>query len=194
MVDFNRLKTLGTEFLGRAGELAEQAKEKAGPLAEQAKEKAGPLAEKAKEAAVKGTHKAADTLNAKTEGKYSDKIESVTGKVDTALRKDTATDKAADTWPAAAADTAADPWPSATSDLGGAGTDLGSAGSDLGSAATSPSDAASTTFGITPPAQDHNSDTAWTNPAAGTESDVTGAAADPGWGEDATNQNRPAGY
>ena len=179
MVDFNKLKALGTEFLGRAGELAEQAKEKAGPLAEQAKEKAGPLAEKAKEAAVKGTHKAAETLDTRTGGKYSEKIDSVTGKVDTALRKDPAAGAAT----GAAASGAADAWPAATS--------------GFADAAPHVSDPAPTTFETPTVGGDHVSDAAWTTPAAGTETDAAGLPADPGWGEDATatgDPDRPAGF
>ena len=123
MVDFNKLKALGTEFLGKAEALAEQAKEKAGPLAEQAKEKAGPLAEKAKDAAVKGTHKAAETLDSRTGGKYSEKIDSVTGKVDTALRKDTATD--ATGTGAAPFPAASEPFPAESGPVGGATDDAG---------------------------------------------------------------------
>jgi vacuolar-type H+-ATPase subunit H len=96
MVDFNKLKSLGTELLGKANEfaqeakekagpLAQQAKEKAGPLAEQAKEKAGPLADKAKEAAHKGFDKAAEGIDSATGGKYSDKIDTIQSKVDSAL-------------------------------------------------------------------------------------------------------------
>jgi hypothetical protein len=105
MVNFNQLKALGTDLIGKAGEIAEQAKEKAGPLAEQAKakagplaeqaiakagplaeqakEKAGPLMEKAKEAAAKGVDIAAEKVDSATGHKYSDKIGSVSDRLGT---------------------------------------------------------------------------------------------------------------
>lgn len=94
MVNFNQLKALGTDLIGKAGELAGQAKEKAGPLAAQAKEKAGPLAEqakvkatplvgKAKDAAAKGVDLAADKIDDATGHKYSGKIESVSDRLGT---------------------------------------------------------------------------------------------------------------
>jgi uncharacterized protein YidB (DUF937 family) len=65
----------------RATELAGQAREKAGPLAEQAREKAGPLAEQARGAAATGVGKLAEALNKATSGRYSDKIDSASGKL-----------------------------------------------------------------------------------------------------------------
>jgi hypothetical protein len=90
MVDFHKLKNLGTDIRGRAGEIAEQAKEKVVPLAEQAKEKvvplAGqakekvvPLAGKAKDVAAKGVDKAAEGLDSATGHKFHDKLADVTG-------------------------------------------------------------------------------------------------------------------
>jgi hypothetical protein len=90
MVDFHKLKNLGTDIRGRAGEIAEQAKEKVVPLAEQAKEKvvplAGqakekvvPLAGKAKDVAAKGVDKAAEGLDSATGHKFHDKLGDVTG-------------------------------------------------------------------------------------------------------------------
>jgi hypothetical protein len=78
-MDFNKLKALGTDMLGKATEMAEQAKEKAGPLAEQAREKAGPLAQKAKEAASK----AASEIDSATGGKYG----SVSDRLDGAMHR-----------------------------------------------------------------------------------------------------------
>ena len=93
MVDFHRLKHLGTDILGRAGDiaeqakdkvvpLAEQAKDKVGPLAEQAKDKVGPLAGRAKDAAAKGVDKAAGGLDSATGHKYHHKLGAVTGNRD----------------------------------------------------------------------------------------------------------------
>lgn len=167
MVDFNKLKALGNEYLAKATELAEQAKEKAGPLAEQAKEKAGPLADKAKDAAVKGTHKAAETLDSRTGGKYSDKIGTVTGKVDTALRKDPMADPAAD-----AVYIAGDATPENAGPIDTGLTDTGLSDTGLTGAGS----------GDTP---------VWTDPAAATETDAVGAPVDPGWGEDAGGSAAP---
>jgi hypothetical protein len=105
MVDFDKLKALGNDLLGKAGDLAskakekagplaEQAKEKAGPLAEQAKEKAGPLTDKAKDVAAKGADLAAGGIDKATGGKYHDKIEAVQEKVETALGQKDAGDAA----------------------------------------------------------------------------------------------------
>lgn len=93
MVDFHKLKNLGTDILGRAGDiaeqakdkvvpLAEQAKDKVAPLAEQAKDKVGPLADKAKGAAAKGVDKAAGGLDSATGHKYHHKLGAVTGNRD----------------------------------------------------------------------------------------------------------------
>ena len=90
MVDFHRLKNLGTDLRDRAGEIAEQAKDKVVPLAEQAKEKVVPLAEqakdkvvplagKAKDVAAKGVDKAAEGLDSATGHKFHDKLGDVTG-------------------------------------------------------------------------------------------------------------------
>jgi hypothetical protein len=82
MVDFHRLKNLGTDIIGRAGDIAEQAKDKVVPLAEQAKEKVVPLAGKAKDVAAKGVDKAAGGLDSATGHKYHDKLGSVAGNRD----------------------------------------------------------------------------------------------------------------
>jgi hypothetical protein len=97
----------GDDLAARASKLGEQAKEKAaeaahraGPLAEQAKEKAAeaihraaPYAAQAKEKATEAAHKAgtvaahgvestAGGLDKLTQGKYSDKIKSVSTKLE----------------------------------------------------------------------------------------------------------------
>lgn len=179
MVDFNKLKALGNEYLAKATELAEQAKEKAGPLAEQAKEKAGPLAGKAKDAAVKGTHKAAETLDSRTGGKYSDKIGTVTGKVDTALGKDTVAGPASDP-----VYIAGDATPENAGPINTAPIDTGFA--DPGPVDTGFADVGSGTGSSDAPV--------WTEPATATETDVTGAPADPGWGEDPNGSTGPRSY
>jgi hypothetical protein len=90
MVDFHRLKNLGTDIIGRAGDIAEQAKDKVAPLAEQAKEKVVPLAGKAKDVAAKGVDKAAGGLDSATGHKYHDKIGAVAGNRDKSSATDTA--------------------------------------------------------------------------------------------------------
>ncbi|MCP3800275.1 hypothetical protein NLX83_13505 [Allokutzneria sp. A3M-2-11 16] len=75
-------------FLDKAKELANQAKDKVGPLAEQAKEKAGPLAEKAGGAAARGVDLAASKLDRATRGKYHDKIENVSTRLENVLDPD----------------------------------------------------------------------------------------------------------
>ena len=74
MVDFEKLKALGNDLLGKAGDIASKAKEKAGPLAEQAKD-----------VASKGVDITADGIDKATGGKYHDKIESAHTKVGGAL-------------------------------------------------------------------------------------------------------------
>lgn len=68
-------------FLNKAKELAGQAKGKAEELAE----KAGP-------SAAKGLDAAKSSLDKATGGKYHDKIESVSGKVEGVLKRDSAKD------------------------------------------------------------------------------------------------------
>lgn len=75
-------------FLDKAKQAVEQAKDKAGPLAEKAKEKAGPLAEKAGDIAAKGVDAAASGVDKATGGRYHDKIENVSSKVEGTLDPD----------------------------------------------------------------------------------------------------------
>lgn len=116
-IDTDKLKDKATDLAGqaaaaagplkdRAAELAAQAAAAAGPLAAQAKEKAtelaaqaavaaGPLKERAEELAAKAGEKAAhgvstlaENLDKATGGKYSDKISSVTSKLEERLDPD----------------------------------------------------------------------------------------------------------
>jgi hypothetical protein len=83
------------KFIERAGELANQAVEAAGPVIERAREvagdlavKAGPYVDKAAVIAAQGVHVAGEQLDKATSGKYSDKISSVTSKIESTLDRD----------------------------------------------------------------------------------------------------------
>ncbi|MCU1657995.1 MAG: hypothetical protein JWO57_2651 [Pseudonocardiales bacterium] len=91
-----RASELAGQAAAAAGPLAAQAKEKAtelagtaaaaaGPLAAQAKEKAAELAERAGEISAKGINALAESIDKATGGKYSDKISSVTSKIEEKL-------------------------------------------------------------------------------------------------------------
>ncbi|GAA2828999.1 Rv0909 family putative TA system antitoxin [Crossiella cryophila] len=69
-------------FLDKAKELAEQAKEKAAEFAQ------SPAGDKARELAAKGVDAAASGIDKVTGGKYTDKIETVSNKVEGFLDKD----------------------------------------------------------------------------------------------------------
>lgn len=73
---------VGMSFLDKAKELAAQAKEKAAELAQ------GPAGDKARELAAKGVDAAAGGIDKVTGGKYHDKIENVSTKVEGFLDKD----------------------------------------------------------------------------------------------------------
>ncbi len=79
----------------KAGELAGQAAHAAGPAIEKAKEvagdiaeKAAPIVDKAAELAAQGVSVAAEQIDKVTGGKYSDKISSVSSKIEDALDRD----------------------------------------------------------------------------------------------------------
>lgn len=81
-----------SKFSERASELAGQAAQAAGPAIEKAKEvavelveKAGPYVEKAAQAAAQGVAAAAEQIDKATGGKYSDKISSVSEKIEKKL-------------------------------------------------------------------------------------------------------------
>ena len=83
------------KFIERANELAAQAVEAAGPALERAREvagdlavKAGPYVDKAAVIAAQGVHVAAEQLDKATSGKYSDKIASVSSKIENTLDRD----------------------------------------------------------------------------------------------------------
>lgn len=90
---------LAGQAAAAAGPLAAQAKEKAtvlagqaaaaaGPLAAQAKDRAAELAEKASETATHSVSALAESLDKATGGKYSDRISSVTAKLEERLDRD----------------------------------------------------------------------------------------------------------
>ena len=72
----------------KAKEVAGELAEKAGPLVGKAAEKAGPIVEKAAELAAHGVSAAAEQIDKVTGGKYSDKISSVSSKIEGALDRD----------------------------------------------------------------------------------------------------------
>lgn len=79
---------LAAQIKEKAAELAGQAAAAAGPLAAQAKDRAAELAEKASEAAAQGVSALAESLDKATGGKYSDRISSVTAKLEERLDRD----------------------------------------------------------------------------------------------------------
>ena len=78
------LKDKATEFAGTAVAAA-------GPIAAQAKVKAAELAERAGELGAKGVGVLGETIDKATGGKYSDKISSVTAKLEDKLDPDNPT-------------------------------------------------------------------------------------------------------
>lgn len=76
----------------KAAELAATAAAAAGPIASQAKGKAAELAERAGEAGAKGVGALAEGLDKATGGKYSDRISSVTSKLEERLDPGNPTD------------------------------------------------------------------------------------------------------
>lgn len=99
MSEPSKITEKASELAGQAAQAAgpaiEKAKEvagdlavKAAPLVEKAAEKAGPIVERAAELAVHGVEKAAEQIDKVTGGKYSDKISSVSSKIEDALERD----------------------------------------------------------------------------------------------------------
>ena len=72
----------------KAAELAGTAAAAAGPIASQAKDRAAELAERAAELGAKGVSALAESIDKVTGGKYSDKISSVTSKLEEKLDPD----------------------------------------------------------------------------------------------------------
>lgn len=72
----------------KAAELAQTAAAAAAPVAAQAKGKAAGLAERAGEAGAKGVSALAEGLDKATGGRYSDRISSVTSKIEEKLEPD----------------------------------------------------------------------------------------------------------
>ncbi len=83
------LKEKASEFAAQAaaaaGPMAAQARERATGLAAQAAAAAGPLAAQAREVAAQGVGTLADNLDKLTGGKYSERIGSVSSKLEDAL-------------------------------------------------------------------------------------------------------------
>jgi hypothetical protein len=75
-------------LVDKAKDFASQAKEKADEVRGDLTEKAGPLAEKAAGIAAKGVTVAAARVDQATGGKYRDKIENVSGKLNEVLTRE----------------------------------------------------------------------------------------------------------
>lgn len=74
-----------TQAAAAAGPMAQQARERATELATQAAAAAGPLASQAREKAAQGVEVLAENLDKMTGGKYTERIGSVTSKLEDAL-------------------------------------------------------------------------------------------------------------
>jgi hypothetical protein len=96
MVDSSKLSDKAAQLAAQVAAAAGPAKEKAtefaataaaaaGPLANQAKDKATEFAERAGEVGAKGVSALAESLDKATGGKYSDRISSLTSKVEQRL-------------------------------------------------------------------------------------------------------------
>lgn len=84
----NKITERATELAGQAAQAAGPAIEKAKEVAADLAEKAGPVVERAAELAAQGVSAAAEQLDKVTGGKYSDKISSVSTKIEDALDRD----------------------------------------------------------------------------------------------------------
>jgi MT0933-like antitoxin protein len=88
MVEPSKITEKASELAGQAAQAAgpalERAKEVAGDLAE----KAGPLVERAAGIAAQGVSAAAEQIDKVTGGKYSDKISTVSAKIEDVLDRD----------------------------------------------------------------------------------------------------------
>jgi hypothetical protein len=91
----DRATELASQAADAAGPMLEKAKsaagdlaDKAGPYVEKAAEKAGPYVEKAAGFAAQGVAVAAEQIDKATKGKYSDKITSVSAKIEHTLDRD----------------------------------------------------------------------------------------------------------
>lgn len=88
MVEPSKISEKASELAGQAAQAAGPAIEKAKEVAAELAEKAGPLVEKAAVAAAHGVSAAAEQIDKATGGKYSDKISSVSAKIEEALDPD----------------------------------------------------------------------------------------------------------
>jgi hypothetical protein len=88
MVEPGKITEKASELAGQAAQAAGPAIEKAKEVAGELVEKAAPLVEKAAELAAQGVSVAAEQIDKVTGGKYSDKISSVSSKMEGALDRD----------------------------------------------------------------------------------------------------------
>jgi MT0933-like antitoxin protein len=88
MVEPSKISEKASELAGQAAQAAGPALEKAKVVAGELVEKAGPLIEKAAEMAAHGVSAAAEQIDKATGGKYSDKISTVSAKIEHTLDRD----------------------------------------------------------------------------------------------------------
>ncbi|MDT4926030.1 MAG: hypothetical protein QOG01_3743 [Pseudonocardiales bacterium] len=88
MVEPSKITEKASELAGQAAQAAGPAIEKAKEVAGELAEKAGPLIEKAAELAAQGVSVAAEQIDKATGGKYSDKISSVSSKIEQTLDRE----------------------------------------------------------------------------------------------------------
>jgi MT0933-like antitoxin protein len=88
MVEPSKITEKATELAGQAAQAAGPAIEKAKEVATELAEKAAPIVEKAAELAAHGVSAAAEQIDKVTGGKYSDKISSVSSKIENVLERD----------------------------------------------------------------------------------------------------------
>lgn len=88
MAEQGKITEKASEIAGQAAQAAGPAIEKAKEVASELVEKAAPIVEKAAELAAQGVSAAAEQIDKVTGGKYSDKISSVSSKIEGALDRD----------------------------------------------------------------------------------------------------------
>jgi hypothetical protein len=88
MVEPRKITEKATELAGTAASAAGPALEKAKEVATDLAEKAAPIVEKAAELAAHGVSAAAEQIDKVTGGKYSDKISTVSSKIEEVLDRD----------------------------------------------------------------------------------------------------------
>jgi hypothetical protein len=88
MVEPSKITDKASELAGHAAQAAGPALEKAREVAGELAEKAAPIVDRAAELAAHGVSAAAEQIDKVTGGKYSDKISTVSAKIEDALERD----------------------------------------------------------------------------------------------------------